>query len=458
MPSSDGDSAVSGQASTDERSLPAWRDVPMPLKIAGLYVGFIVFGTCLLLLPWSSKDGLSLSEAAFTATSAVTVTGLSVITPADDLTGFGQAMLLLLIQFGGVGLIALTVAVLAALGVRVGMDGRALLQGDMGIGRQSRLIQLIRRIVKVVLLFELGAAALLAVVFVPEHGVGQGLWHAVFHAVSAFNHAGFDIFGNSLQDYTSNAYVLLVVSFTFILSSLGFIVYADLRAGWRWHKLTLHTKLMLVGTLVLLVVPWMLTLGLEWSNPDTLGPLQTSDKLAAGWFASVTPRTAGFATLDTAALSPATTWMVMALMIVGGGSGSTAGGIKVTTVVVLALAALAFFRKSSDIRVFRTSVAANQVQKALALMWVTLIVYLIAMFLLLATQDIAFLNLQFEAMSALATVGLSRGVTGDLDQAGRIVIMVLMLLGRLGPLTLGYVIAAQRPPLTRYPNGEIHLG
>ena len=435
-----------------------WRDVPMPLRIAGLYIGFIAFGTVLLSLPIASTNGLTLSEAAFTSTSAVTVTGLSVISAADDLTFVGQVILLLLIQFGGVGLIALTVAVLAALGVKVGMDGRALLQGDVGIGRRTRLVKLITRIAKVVLAFQLGAAALLAFVFVPEYGLWQGLWHALFHAVSAFNHAGFDIFGNSLQGYTANPYVLIVVSGTFILSTLGFIVYADLRSGWRWHELSLHTKLMLTGTPVLLVVPWLLVLWLEWSNPGTLGTLSTGDKLSAGWFAAATPRTAGFATLDTAELSDATTWMTMALMIVGGGSGSTAGGIKVTTVVVLALAAIAFFRKSGDIRVFRTSVASDQVQKALALMWVTLAIYLVAMFILLATQDIDFLDMQFEAMSALATVGLSRGATGELDQTGRIVLMVLMLLGRLGPLTLGYLIAAQRPPLTTYPNGEIHLG
>ena len=438
--------------------MPAWRDIPTPLKIAALYIGFIAFGSFLLGLPASAATDLTASEAIFTATSAVTVTGLSVITPADDLSLFGQAVLLFLIQLGGVGLIAITVGVLSALGLQIGASGRAILQGDVGIGHRTRIVGLVKRITKVVIAFELVAAALLATVFVPEYGWAQGLWHALFHAVSAFNHAGFDIFSDSLQGYTTMPFVLLVVSGTFILSSLGFIVYADLREGWRWHRLSLHTKLMLVGTPVLLLLPWALTLWLEWSNPDTLGALGMGDKLAAGWFASATPRTAGFATLDTAELSPATTWMVMALMIVGGGSGSTAGGIKVSTVLVLGLAAVAYFRKTRDIRVFRTSVSEKQVHKALALMWVTLLVYLVAMFVLLATQDIDFLDLQFEAMSALATVGLSRGVTGDLDQTGRNVIMVLMLLGRLGPLTLGYLIAAQRPPLTRYPNGEIHLG
>lgn len=430
----------------------------MPLKIAGVYLAFVAFGAVLLLLPLSSHDGLTIGEALFTSTSAVTVTGLSVVSAGDDLTVFGQTVLLALIQFGGVGLIALTVAVLAALGVRVGMDGRALLQGDTGLGRRARLTALVKRIAVLVVMLELCVAALLAVVFVPQYGWGQGLWHALFHAVSAFNHSGFDLFGDSLRDYTANAYVLLVVSGTFILSSLGFIVYADVRSGWRWHQLSLHTKLMLVATPVLLFVPWFLVLGLEWSNPDTLGALSTGDKLAAGWFTAATPRTAGFAALDTAALGDATTWMVMALMIVGGGSGSTAGGIKVTTIAVLALAAIAFFRKSGDIRVFRTSVASGQVQKALALIWVTLVVYLVATFVLLATQDMDALDLQFEAMSALGTVGLSRGVTGELDTTGRAVLMVLMLLGRLGPLTLGYLIAAQRPPLTRYPDGDIHLG
>ena len=435
------------------------RRVPTPLKIAAVYVGFILIGACLLGLPAASHDGLTATEAIFTSTSAVTVTGLSVITAGEDLTFFGQLVLAFLIQMGGVGLITLTVAVLAALGSRVGMEPRTLLQGDIGIGRTTRLVRLVLRIAKVVVLCELAAAVLLAVAFIPRHGWADGIWHAVFHAVSAFNHAGFDLFGDSLQSWTENAYVLFVVSGTFILSSLGFIVYLDMRNGWRWGGLSLHTKLMLVGTPVLLLVPFLGIAALEWTNPDTLGALSgPSDKLPAAWFAAATPRTAGFATLDTAELQPATTWLIMALMIIGGGSGSTAGGIKVTTVFVLALSAIAFFRKSGDIRIFRMSVADKQVQKALALMWITLLVYLLAMFILLATQDADPLDLQFEAMSALATVGLSRGVTGELDQTGRTVLMMLMVLGRLGPLTLGYIIAAQRPPLTRYPNGEIHLG
>ena len=436
-----------------------WLDrIPTPLKIAAVYLGFVAFGALLLSLPFASHDGLSVSEASFTAMSAVTVTGLSVISAGDDLTYGGQAVLFFLIQMGGVGLITLTVAVLALLGGKVGIDGRKLLRGDTGASRDAKLFGLVKRIVKVVVVFELAAAGLLACVFVPEYGWGQGLWHAAFHAVSAFNHAGFDLFGDSLKGYTGNPFVLLVTSTTFILSTLGFLVYSDMRENWHWGQLSLHTKLMLVGTPVLLVVPFALILWLEWSNPGTLGPLGTTDKLAAGWFTAATPRTAGFAAVDTASLTPASNWLVTALMIVGGGSGSTAGGIKVTTVVVLALAAIAFFRKSGDVRVFRTSVAADQVQKALALMWITLIIYLVATFILLATQDIDPADIQFEAMSALATVGLSRGATGELDQIGRIVIMVLMFLGRLGPLTLGYIIAAQRPPLTTYPNGEIHLG
>ena len=439
--------------------MDAWDRVPTPLKVAAGYLLFVAFGAVMLLLPWSSHDGLSVSEASFTAMSAVTVTGLSVISAADDLTLFGQIVLLLLIQVGGVGLIVLTVAVLAALGAKAGISPRSLLKGDVGVGKRTRLVLMMRRVVKIVLLCELAAAALLAFAFVPEQGWAAGLWNALFHAVSAFNHAGFDIFGDSLKSHAGSPYVLWVVSLTFIFSSLGFIVYAELREARHWSLLSLHTKLMLSGTAVLLIVPMVLIIVLEWTNPATLGSVEGIwQKLSVAWFESATTRTAGFAALPTDEFRPATTWIQSALMHIGGGSGSTSGGMKITTVAVVVLSAVAFYRKTTDVRIFQTMVPPSQVHKATTLFIVSILTYFVATGLLHATQDIDAVDLRFEAMSAIATVGLSRGATGELDGFGRAVIMTLMFLGRLGPLTLGYLIAAQRPPLTRYPDGEIHLG
>ncbi len=439
--------------------MSVWDRIPTPLKLAGFDLAFIALGTALLMMPFSSKAGLTLSEASFTAMSAVTVTGLSVISAADDLTFIGQAILLFLIQIGGVGLIVVTVAVLSALGARAGIDPRSLLKGDVGVGRRSRLVGMMRRVVKIVILCELAVAALLALAWVPEYGWAQGTWHAVFHAVSAFNHAGFDIFGNSLQDYRGSPYVLIVVSCAFIASSLGFIVYAELRTERHWRLLSLHTKLMISGTLILLLVPLPVFAALEWSNSETLGGLDSfGDKLAASWFAVATPRTAGFAALPTDEMRSGTSFLRSVLMFIGGGSGSTSGGVKITTVAVVLLSAIAFYRKSDDVTVFKTAVARGQVHKAVTLIVVTVLLYLLATFLLLSTQDAASEDLRYEATSALATVGLSRGATGELDGFGRAVIMALMFLGRVGPLTLGYLLAAQRPPLTRYPKGEIHLG
>ncbi|MGB3457378.1 MAG: potassium transporter TrkG, partial [Litorimonas sp.] len=341
----------------------------------------------------------------------------------------------------------------------VGVERRSLLQGEVGTGQRTRVLNLVGRIVKIVVAGQTISAVILAALWVPEMGWRDGVWMAVFHAVSAFNHAGFDLFGNSLKDFAADPWVLITVGATFVLSSLGFIVYSDLRHGLRWARLDLHTKLMLVGTAVLVIVPTVLFFWLEAGNPNTLGqvsgPLETA---ALAFFQAATPRTAGFTAVDTAAMSDATTFLTLPLMIIGGGTGSTAGGIKVTTVIVLVLVSVAYFRKSSHIRVFRTSVETNQVHKALTLAVLTLLIFITATFLLLATQAVTLVDTMFEATSALATVGLSRGITGELDQTGRTILMILMFLGRLGPLTLGYLIAAKRPPLTRYPNGEIHLG
>ncbi|WP_298912533.1 potassium transporter TrkG [uncultured Algimonas sp.] len=437
-----------------------WLDgLPTPLKIAVAYLAFVAFGTFLLWLPVSSHAGLSVSEAAFTATSAVTVTGLSVIDVGAELTFAGEFVLLLLIQFGGVGLITLTVFVLSALGMTVGVERLTLMHSEIGAGKRTRILKLITRIVKIVMVGQALCAAILAWLWIPEMGWRDGLWMAVFHAVSAFNHAGFDLFGNSLKDFATDPFVLLTVSITFVLSSLGFIVYADLRHGWRWARLNLHTRLMLVGTAVLIVVPVALFILLERDNPQTLGQTASGlEMFGLAFFQSVTPRTAGFAAVDTASLEDATTWMTMILMTIGGGTGSTAGGIKVTTIIVLLLAAVAYFRQTRHIRIFRTSVDRRQVHKAMTLGIIAGLVMCVTTFVLLATQTTDMIDTMFEATSALGTVGLSRGITGDLDQTGRTTVMILMFLGRLGPLTLGYLIASQRPPLTRYPNGEIHLG
>ena len=293
----------------------------------------------------------------------------------------------------------------------------------------------------------------------PEFGWAKGIGHAVFHSVSAFNNAGFALYPDSLMGWAGDPVINIVIPALFILGGLGFIVLADIYKVRSWRKLTMHSKLMIVGTLGLIGFSWPMFAALEWTNPSTLGGLpDMASRLWASWFQAVTTRTAGFNTLDTGAMHDSTTLMTMALMLVGGGSTSTAGGIKVTTLIVLVIATLAFFRRQTEMRVFGRSLGPDEVLKVLALTTVSMLLVLTGIFITSISHDGNFLDLAFEVTSAFGTVGLSRGTTGELDTVGRITIMLIMFLGRVGPLTIGFFLATRSVPRVRYPKGQIYLG
>lgn len=432
-------------------------DLPPPLVLALAYLGFIVVGAVLLWLPVSHHGTVGLEEAVFTSTSAVTVTGLILSDTGATFTGFGQAVIALLIQLGGLGLMTFAVLVLSALGIPVGMPQRLILREDLNQTSISNLTVLVRIILIVALTCEAVGALLMCFVFVPEYG-WNGVWQAVFHSVSAFNNAGFALHGDSLSRWVGNPLVNLVIPALFILGGIGFIVVGDLYQKRRWRTLTLHSKLMIAGTGVLIV--WG-TLGfalLEWTNPATLGPLGSGTKLWASWFQGVTPRTAGFNTVDIGGMHDSTTLMMMTMMLVGGGSTSTAGGIKVTTLCVLLLATIAFFRRRSTLHAFGRSLGMNEVMKVLALSMVSVLLLMSALFLISISHDGEFLDLAFETVSAFGTVGLSRGATAELDGVGRAILIAVMFVGRVGPLTLGFFLATHGTPRVRYPAGQIYLG
>lgn len=432
-------------------------DLPPPLVLALAYLGFIVAGAVLLWLPVSHHGTVTLNEAVFTATSAVTVTGLILSDTGATFTGFGQAVIALLIQLGGLGLMTFAVLVLSALGIPVGLPQRLILREDLNQTSVSNLTVLVRIILIVALTCEALGALLLGFVFVPEYG-WNGVWQAVFHAVSAFNNAGFALHPDSLSQWVGNPLVNLVIPALFILGGIGFIVVGDLYQKRRWRTLTLHSKLMITGTAVLILWGALGFAALEWTNPATLGPLETGTKLWASWFQGVTPRTAGFNTVDIGGMHDSTTLLTMTLMLVGGGSTSTAGGIKVTTLCVLLLATIAFFRRRSTLHAFGRSLGLNEVMKVLALSMVSVLLLMSAIFLVSISHDGEFLDLAFEAVSAFGTVGLSRGATGDLDGFGQAVIIAVMFVGRVGPLTLGFFLATHGTPRVRYPAGQIYLG
>jgi trk system potassium uptake protein TrkH len=351
------------------------------------------------------------------------------------------------------------VLVLSSLGMQIGLAQRQFLREEMGLASLWGVLDIVWVVFRVVLVCELIGMAIMAFVFVPDFGWREGLWQAAFHSISAFNNAGFSLFSNSLMEYVDRPLIIFTISIQFIVAGLGFAVLSDILVYGKWKKFSLHTRLMLVGTLTLILISCLGYGILEWNNPETLAGLASSgDKFNAIWFEAVTPRTAGFNSMNTAAMQDSTTLMTMVLMVIGGGSTSTAGGIKVTTAVVLLLATIAFFRNSGRMKAFGYSVGLQQGLKVMALLTISLFVFLAGLFLIVATHDMDFLMAAFEVTSAFGTVGLSQGATSELNDFGRAIICLIMFLGRLGPLTLGFFLASKTTPRIQYPEGTIYLG
>ena len=450
--------------------------LPPPLTLLVLYAALVAIGAALLKLPFALQQagaeavgaGVTWSEAVFTSASAVTVTGLVVVDPATTFSAFGEGVIAALIQLGGLGLMAFAVLILTALGLPIGLPRSITLREDLGQTSLRDLGRLVRLIATVFIVCELAGAALLALVFVPDLGWTMGLWHSVFHSISAFNNAGFALYPDSLTRYALDPIINLVVPALFIVGGIGFAVIADLarhRRGWgqlwwpRWGPLALHSKLMLVGTAALIVWGTATFAALEWNNPGTLGLYDAwYEKLTVAWFQGVTPRTAGFNTADYAATHDATALMTITLMLVGGGPTSTAGGIKVTTLICLLLATRAFFARRSELVAFGRSVPLEDVLRVTALTSIAIVFVALATFLITISHDGEFLDLIFEVASAFGTVGLSRGATAELDGIGRTVIVVLMFAGRVGPLTLGFFLATRTRPRVRYPKSPVYIG
>ncbi|MDQ9172026.1 potassium transporter TrkG [Oxalobacteraceae bacterium R-40] len=344
-------------------------------------------------------------------------------------------------------------------GSQITMRHRAALSEALNQTNQGDLWRTLRLMLGFTVVMELTGTMLLASLWVPQMGWSSGLYYSFFHAVSAFNNAGFGLAADSLTGYVGNPLVNSVISMLFILGGLGFIVVADMLNKRRFQEYALHTKVMLIATVVINAVAMLAILMLEHGNPNTLGALnEPSDKLWAAWFQAVVPRTAGFNTVDIAALYPSTAFLMMGLMFIGGGSGSTASGIKLSTFVILLLATRTFLRQQERPVIFGRSLSARIVTKALATTIISLFCVISGTFLLAMIEPGDFLNLAFEAVSAFGTVGMSRGVTANLSAAGQVIIMVLMLIGRVGPLTFAFLIANRPGERIRYPDGQISVG
>ncbi|MCO6441938.1 MAG: Ktr system potassium transporter B [Nitrococcus mobilis] len=430
-----------------------------PVVLTLGFLGLILLGAVLLKLPAASRHSIGWLEALFTSTSAVTVTGLTVVETGTAFTRFGEIVLLGLIQLGGLGFMTFAVLVMRLLGQRLRLSHQVLLRDDLNQTALGDLMRLVRIVIVVVLIFEGLGTLLLAGVWVPRYGWAEGFFQALFHAVSAFNNAGFTLFAGNLSQWVGHPLVNIVVSLLFIVGGLGFSVLSELHQQWRFRRLSLHSKLMLVGTVGLNVGAFGAFAMLEWRNPGTLGGLDTfGERLWAAWFQAATPRTAGFNTLDIGELRESTAFVMIGLMFIGGGSTSTAGGVKVTTFMILLLATGAYLRHRPVPNAFGRSVSSEDVLKVLALTFISLVVVATGTFVLSVSQQLAFLDLAFEAVSAFSTAGLTRDVTTRLDGFGELVVMLLMFIGRMGPLTFGFLLATSHTDRYRYPPQTIYLG
>jgi trk system potassium uptake protein TrkH len=423
------------------------------------FIGLSLVGALLLKLPVASNVPTGWMQALFTAVSASTITGLTVVDVGTHYTLFGQWVLLGLIQLGGIGLLTFGVLIIHLASGRLTLRNRAAMQDSFNQSGRLDMQRLLRVLFLFIVVTELLGTLLLAVQWIPQMGWSRGLFHSFFHAVSAFNNAGFGLESHSLAAYVGNPLINLIISGLFISGGLGFAVIADLRLRKRFHNMALQTKLMLVGTLVINLVAMLVLFTLEYGNPDTLGGLHgLGTKLWASWFQAVAPRSGGFTTMDTAQLMPATAFFVMILMFIGAGSGSTGGGIKLTTFIVLLVSTRAFLRQQHRPVLFGRSIDASLTLRALAVTMIAVLCVITGTFLLMLTEDAGFLDLAFEVVSAASTTGLSRGVTPNLSTAGQCIVMTLMLIGRVGPLTLAFTLANSRGAEIEYPAGRVNIG
>ncbi|GAB6934572.1 TrkH family potassium uptake protein [Calditerricola yamamurae] len=433
-----------------------------PAKLLALgFIALILLGAFLLWLPVSTHEGLSFIDALFTATSAVCVTGLSVVDTPTTFTAFGKLVIMLLVQVGGIGFVTIAILIAVLLGRRIGLRERLVLQEAYGQVSLSGLIRLTQQIALITVVVEGCGAFLLAARFIPEYGVGSGLFYGLFHAVSAFNNAGFALWSDNLMGFAHDASVLLVIGTLVIVGGVGYTVILDVVRKKHMRRLSLHSKMMLIGTAALLIVSTLGYLALEWANPKTLGPMGWGDKWLNAFFMAVVPRTAGFNSVDMTGLTDSSVYWTMLLMFIGGGPGSTAGGIKVTTLIVLILAVWSVLARREDVQAMGRRISRDVVFRALAIVFFGGTIVFTGSFLLTLTEPegVGFHKLLFETVSAFGTVGLSLNFTPHLSPLGKLVIIVIMFLGRVGPLTVAYALAIPpRAKPVRYPKEDVLVG
>ena len=418
---------------------------PGRVVLTGFLVGTLV-GTALLMLPISrpGPGGASLIEAFFTAVSAICVTGLTIVDTPVAWTGFGQVVILVLIQIGGLGVMTFASVIGIAVVRRLSLRSRLTAAAETKSTGLLDVRSVVTSVVRISLVIECVAALILFLWFLLalQYPLGKAAWFAVFHAVSAFNNAGFALFSDNMMGFVNDPVVSLTLCALIILGGLGFPVLVQLRRQWRRPLVwTMNTRIVVWATIVLILAGMVYITAIEWSNPATLGPLDWPGKILAGFFQSVQTRTAGFNSVDIGAMDEATRFGMAALMFIGGGSAGTAGGIKVTTFAVLLFILVAEIRGDGNVNMFGKRLSRAVHRQAIAVVLLSVAVVVIATIAIMLMTDYPLGRVLFETVSAFGTVGLSDGITAKLPIGAQLILTALMFLGRLGPITFASALA-----------------
>ena len=424
------------------------------------FAGVILVGTLLLLLPFATNSGQSASfwDALFTSTSAVCVTGLIVQDTATYWSGFGQSVILLLIQIGGMGVITVAAAITMASGKKISLMQRSTMQDAISAPQVGGIVRFTGFILKGIFLFELLGALVLMTIFVPEYGV-KGIWLAVFHSISAFCNAGFDLMGtkspySSLTSYAAHPVVNITIMLLIVIGGIGFLTWQDIRQnGFHVKRYRMQSKVILSTTGILLLIPALYFFFFEFSA-EPMGK-----RILLSLFQSVTPRTAGLNTADLTALSETGQTLTIGLMLIGGSPGSTAGGMKTTTAAVLVACAVAVFRRRENGRFFGRRIADDTVKNALTVFLMYISLFLLGGMVISRVENLPMLTCLFETASAIGTVGLTLGITPGLHLVSKLILINLMFLGRIGGLTLIFAtLSANKNTLSKLPLEKITVG
>ncbi|WP_068774299.1 TrkH family potassium uptake protein [Paenibacillus sp. FJAT-26967] len=427
----------------------------------------IIIGSVLLSLPAATVSGrpLAFLNAFFTATSAATVTGLTVVNTGAEFSLFGQLVILALVQVGGLGFMTMATLIALVLRKKISLRERLLLQEAMNQSSVEGIVRLIRKVLTYALIIELTGAVLFAIRWSFDMPLGKAIYFGVFHSISIFNNAGFDLFGGipdskgSLMEYVHDPFINIVAITLIILGGIGFIVMVDLLDYKETRRLSLHSKVVLSATGLLILLGSIVIFIFEFTNPNTLQPLSFTSKLYASFFQSATTRSAGVNTIDIESMRQATQFFIIILMFIGAAPGSAGGGIKITTFAILVGAVYAMSRGKEEIVFFRKRLAKDRLYKATTLTLLALFLIIVGTMALSVFERAPFLIIMFEITSAFGTAGMSLGLTSELSVPGKMLMTVLMFIGRLGPLTLAYALTPKGgKELYRYPEGKITIG